>query len=154
MKIVKYHNDLKLIVDENLLAEIGRIGIEHYPNEFGGFLIGNYSQDFKTLYLNHIILPKKFVGHPCKFERSIEGLENMFEELFNNKGQYYIGEWHTHPNGSTRFSQTDYNAMVSIAEHRTVSITNPILLILSVTAKKLNGYTFYVYDDKKLLTYE
>lgn len=154
MKLVKKHDDLKLIIEEKLLNEIGSIGIKHCPNEFGGFLIGKYSSDFKTLYIEDYILPKKYKGFPFIFERSIEGLIDIFKNIFIQKNQYYIGEWHTHPNSSTMYSQIDLNAMIQSVECETVQIKNPILLILNVSRNNLKDFTFYFYDNKKLIQYE
>ena len=154
MKIVKKHKDLELIIDERIFNEICAVGINHYPNEFGGFLIGNYSDDFKSLQIRNYILPKKYKGFPTLFKRSIDGIIIQFKRLFTQKNQYYIGEWHTHLNGSTQFSQTDLNAMIQTVECETVHIKNPILLILSINNKSLNSFTFYFYDNKKLISYE
>ena len=145
---------MKLIKKYNNLDEIANIGIKHCPNEFGGFLIGNYSQDFKSLHVENFILPIKYKGFPYLFERSIDGMINQFINLFRQKKQYYIGEWHTHPNSSTQFSQTDLNAMIQTVECETVKIINPILLILSVDSHTLNDFTFYYYNNKNLLPYE
>lgn len=154
MKLVKKHNNLELVIDEELLNEIANIGIHHYPNEFGGFLIGKYSIDFKILYIEDYILPKKYKGFPFIFERSIDGIIDIFKKLFKQKNQYYIGEWHTHPDGSTMYSQTDLKAMVQTVECETVQIKNPILLILSVSKQKLNNFTFYFFENNKLISYE
>jgi len=154
LKLVKKQNNLELIIEEKLLKEIGNIGIKHCPNEFGGFLIGKYSNEFKTLHIEDFILPKKYKGFPYCFERSIDDIVYIFKKLFRQKNQYYIGEWHTHPNGSTMYSQTDLNAMIQTVECETVRIKNPILLILSVSSQKLKDYTFYFYNNKKLISYE
>lgn len=154
MKLVKKYNNIELIIEEELLNKIGNIGVHHYPNEFGGFLIGKYSNDFKTLYIEDYILPKKYKGLPFIFERSIDGIIDIFKKLFKQKNQYYIGEWHTHPDGSTMYSQTDLNAMVQTVECETVQIKNPILLILSVSKQKLNNFTFYFFENNKLISYE
>lgn len=154
MRITKVYNNLELIIEEKLLNEIGNIGVKHFPNEFGGFLIGKYSNDYKSLYIKSFILPLKYKGSPFLFERSIEGITNQFKKIFKDNNQYYIGEWHTHPNGSTMFSQTDLNAMIETVKCETVQIKNPILLILSVDSKKINDYTFYFYKNEKLMPYE
>lgn len=154
MKIIKKHGNLELIIEDSLITKIADIGISHFPNEFGGFLIGEYSDDLKKLYVKDYILPKIYKGQPFLFERSIEGIEILFKKIFNTKKQYYLGEWHTHPNGSTHFSNTDLNAMIKTVECETVKIYNPILLILSISESKMNNYTFYFYDNKKLIKYE
>jgi len=154
LKLTKKYKDLELIIEEKLLNKLGTIGTKHFPNEFGGFLLGNYSKDFKSLLISDYILPEKYKAHPTLFERSIEGIVSRFRKIFKEKNQYYVGEWHTHPNGSTMFSQTDLNAMIETVECDTVHIKNPILLILSVSQTALNNYTFYYYNNKKLIPYE
>jgi len=154
LKIIKEHNGLRILISETLLNEIAQIGIKHYPNEFGGFLIGKYSKDYKTLQIEDFILPIKYEGHRYLFERSTDGLMEIWEKLFKEKNQYYIGEWHTHPDSSTHYSGTDLEAMGTIARHEQVNILNPILLILSVSKKSLNEYSFYIYKNQKLLAYE
>lgn len=154
MKLINRHNKLELVIEDDLLNRLGNLGIEHFPNEFGGFLIGYYTNDFRTVFVTDFVLPKKYNGSSFLFERSIDGIENVFNEIFKQTKQYYIGEWHTHPNGSTIHSHTDLSAMIKTVECETVQIKNPILLILSVNKDKMTDYTFYFYEDKKLIAYE
>lgn len=155
MKLTNTDKNLNIIVDDNFLDELSQFGIEKYPNEFGGFLIGYYENDFTTLVIQGTILPKKYNGTPSLFSRSSIGIDNILRDLYNeNPQKYYVGEWHTHPNGLSQYSQTDLNAMIEISNCETVSIVNPVLLILGINIKGLNNYSFYVYDDNKLLKYE
>lgn len=153
MKLATKNTNLKLVVDSELMNDIKEIGIEKYPNEFGGFLIGKYSNDLSTLFITKFLLPRKYKGHPMSFERSTDGLSKILHDIFNSSQEYYVGEWHTHPNGSTSYSSTDYNAMKKIAEHENVNIKNPILLILSIEASECNNFTFYCYENDKLTPY-
>jgi [CysO sulfur-carrier protein]-S-L-cysteine hydrolase len=154
LKLINKHNKLELVIENDLMNRLGNLGIKYYPNEFGGFLIGNYAADFKTVFIIDFLLPKKYSGSSFGFERSVEGLEKKFNEIFDRKKQYFVGEWHTHPDGSTMYSQTDLNAMIKTAECETVQIKNPILLILSVNKSKMTNYTFYFYENRKLIVYE
>ena len=154
MKLRNKVNKLQLIIEDDLLDRLGKLGVSHFPKEFGGFLIGYYADNFKTLYITESVLPKKYKGSSFGFERSIDGLKKSFNRHFIQKKQYYVGEWHTHPNCSTMYSQTDLNAMRNTVECETVQITNPILLILSVSKSKITGYSFYYYEDKRLISYE
>ncbi|MCO5259728.1 MAG: Mov34/MPN/PAD-1 family protein [Crocinitomicaceae bacterium] len=154
MKLTKKHNDLNLYIEEDLIEEIGAIALKHYPNEFGGFLVGKYSSDFKSVEITDVILPKKYKSTPTLFLRSTDGLEGVFQKLFEEKQQYYIGEWHTHPNGSSNYSTTDLDAMIENANCETVQIKNPVLLILSITKSAVRDFTFYYYDNEKLISYE
>jgi [CysO sulfur-carrier protein]-S-L-cysteine hydrolase len=154
LKLINKDKNLELIIDDDLLNNIALHGLMHYPNEFGGFLVGHYSADFKALYVSNSILPKKYRGFPTSFERGNDGLKEVLDKLFDNKKQFYVGEWHTHPNGSTMYSQTDLNAMIKIEAFEAVQIKNPILLILSIQNNKMTDFTFYVYNDKQLIRYE
>lgn len=154
MNLINIENKLELIIKDDLLKGIRDLAIKQYPNEFGGFLIGQYTNNFKTVEITNVILPLEYKGYPTSFLRLTNNIKDIFSNIFNNSGQYYVGEWHSHPNGSTKYSQTDLNAMIEIVDCDTVSIKNPILLILSVNNKSMNGFTFYCYDNKKLIPYE
>lgn len=154
MKLINTYKNANIIISEELLEKLSKYGIEQFPNEFGGFLMGHYSSDYKSLTITDTILPKKYKGTPCLFQRSIHGIDDLFDEYYNKEPkQYYVGEWHTHPNGPTQYSQTDLCAMITIANCETVHITNPILLILSVNKLKMNSFQFYLYNDKKLFPF-
>ena len=156
-RILKFkiiEKNVEIILSDALLGELGEYGKAHYPNEFGGFLIGFYSKDFSRLFLSGSILPQKFNGVPHYFERSIEGIENRLTQLFYEKGLYYVGEWHTHPNGSTQYSQQDLQTMMQIQDCETVQINNPILLIISVDQNQIRNFTFYLYENGELIEYE
>lgn len=154
MKLIKKHNNLNLFIEENLVERIGSIALKHFPNEFGGFLVGKYSDNFESVEITDVILPKKYKSSPTQFQRSIDGLEGVFEKIFHERQEYYIGEWHTHPNGASHYSITDLNAMIETVSCETVQIKNPILLILSVTKNSVRNFTFYYYDNEKLISYE
>lgn len=154
MKLIRKHNDLNLTIQKDLIEKMGAIALKHFPNEFGGFLVGKYSSDFKSVEITDVILPKKYKSTPTLFLRSTDGLEGIFEKLFIEKHQYYIGEWHTHPNGSSNYSGTDLNAMIETVNCETVQIKNPLLLILSITKSDIKDFTFYYYDNEKLISYE
>lgn len=154
MKFFNQHKQVNLIVEESIIAKISQIGIEKYPLETGGFLVGYYSNDSMTLHIKDLLLPSKQKGMAYLFERSIDGMKQVFKKLFEDQKYFYIGEWHTHTNGSSMYSSTDLNAMIEIANCETVSITNPILLILSIRDKQVNDFSFYIYNNKGLHRYE
>ena len=154
IELINGHKNVKLVVSERLLELLKEYGNKHYPNEIGGFLIGYYSNDLKTLYITDSILPQKYKSLSNLFERSTFGISNTLLNLFKIKRQYYIGEWHTHPNGTTQFSNTDLNAMTEIHDCKTVQIENPILLIISINVSKKVDYTFYLFNNGELIRYE
>ncbi|WP_227686003.1 Mov34/MPN/PAD-1 family protein [Psychrobacter aquimaris] len=154
MTITKHYKNLKLVVEDSLLKSIYQSSCGHYPKEYGGFLIGKYSDDFKTLYIEQAITAEIFKSSRIEFTRESNYLKSEFKKLFIDKGLYYIGEWHTHPDGEAWYSTTDLSAMISIAHEKDVKIDNPILLILSITSDSLRDFNFFVLNNNRLELYE
>lgn len=154
MKLINPDKKVCLEYELSLLQKIENIALKHYPNEFGGFLIGYYSIDLNSLIVTDFLIPKEYTNHRTLFERSTKGIKKKLLKLFKLKEKrYYVGEWHSHPDSSTKYSRTDLEAMRSIAESENVRINNPILLIVSLNNQKLKNFTFYLYDNNKLLEY-
>ena len=146
--------NVELEISDDLIDQFELLGREHYPNEFGGFLIGTYTSDSRILSITDMILPKQYEGLPYSFYRSSEGTEKTLKEFYEQEPRkYYVGEWHTHPNGTTTYSQTDLNAMISIEQCPTVKINNPILLIISIKKDSPLEFDFYLYEKNKLSKY-
>lgn len=154
MTFINKETGLELEISKSLLDEIGKFVLGQYPDEFGGFLLGKYSEDYKRVFVKDIILPEKYKGTPTSFYRSSLGIESEFRKAYSKKGLHYVGEWHSHPDGSTLYSKDDLNAMKEIVSEETILIENPVLLILAVTKKKINEYQFYFYKENKLIKYE
>ena len=154
MKLTCNSVGLKIEVRQSFIDELYCLGLKHYPKEFGGLLIGYYSEDLKTCIIESSIVPKKFNSSRYFFERGKEGLKQKLTEAYNSTPRLiYIGEWHTHPDGVPSPSNADLNAMIEIAKSPDVSIENPILIILGVTKTEMKLGT-YVYSKNKLLKYE
>lgn len=144
---------LSLEVKDELLNKLLEIGKTHYPREFGGFLIGYYSEDNMNLYITDTILPKKYKVSEYSFERSIKGIENELTEFYTeNPRKIYIGEWHTHPDNSPTPSATDISAINTIINSKN-TIPNPVLLIIGY-CKTTADFGFYGWFENKLYKYE
>ena len=154
MELFNKTKNVKLVLDDILIDKLSIIGKQHYPNECGGFLVGYYAEDLTTLNITDFILPQEFHSSSFIFKRSIVGIKEILNKIFQLKKHYYIGEWHTHPNGSSMYSRTDLTAMIEIANCDTVNITNPILLILGIRKDKMKDFSFYIYNNKGLYKYE
>ena len=59
MKLINKHNRLELVVEDDLMNRLGKLGVKHYPHEFGGFLIGSYAADFGTVFINDLSVAEK-----------------------------------------------------------------------------------------------
>jgi integrative and conjugative element protein (TIGR02256 family) len=145
---------LSIEVHDDLLKNLIEISNMHYPNEFGGLLIGYYSEDNKHLNITDTILPKSFTASKYSFERSTRGLEKNLANYYNeNPRKIYVGEWHTHPNNSPIPSSTDISAINTIINNPNACIANPVLLIIGYSKMHVD-FGFYVWFDNKLFRYE
>lgn len=154
MKYINNKIELKLVVPDEFLDELYQEGMKHYPKEFGGILIGRYSDDLQTCMVEKTILPKVYKSSKEVFERGAKGLKEQLLSYFNQEPKLiYLGEWHTHPDGLPLASQMDKKAMLEIESHEDVKIQFPILLILGVN-KDFYSVGTYIQYNKQLLKYE
>lgn len=145
---------LSISIDENLIHELIEIGKKHYPKEFGGFLIGNYVNDFKQLNITDTILPRKYKATKYLFQRDTVGIDGLLKSFYNETlKKYYVGEWHTHPDNLPILSNTDINAIYTINNYKEVAIQNPIFLIIGYNNTEVE-LGFYVSFKNKLYRYE
>lgn len=131
-----------------------KLGLHHYPFEFGGILVGVYSKDLKSCTITEVIPALKFQNSPTLFERGTDGIIESLTKLYiQNPAARYVGEWHTHPNGVPHPSAIDIKTMHTIAEDVNVKITSPMLIILGLDK---NNYSvgIYIHIHKKLFKYE
>ena len=152
--IVKKYKNLQLCFKRQIIEQMAKIAIHHYPNEYGGFLLGCYSDDFTRLHIKDFLLVDKYTSSSVKFRRELNSKIHNFENIFQETGLYYIGEWHSHPNASAWYSLTDLQAMNDIVSCDTVQLYNPVLLILSISSNKLLDFNFFIFDQGRLVVYE
>lgn len=143
--------DLYIEIQASVFNQIQLQAEAEYPNENGGMLAGRYSVDRHTVYIEKVVVPVEKLTSRTTFKRKAKGLEKVWEQLVKD-GLRYVGEWHSHPNGSTQYSNTDLTAMVDIEKE--VTIANPLLLIVGVRGDGLSTHTFYCYKNNKLLKYK
>lgn len=154
MKLTNTDIGLSIDIDDKLINKLIKTGRQHYPNEFGGLLIGYYSDDRKTVIIKKTLLPKKYKSSKYSFERGSEGLKKKLEKLYcKSPSLVYVGEWHTHPDNPALPSGVDIAALKEIVGDENVAIANPILLIISI-CKKFEQLCFYVYFKNKIHRYE
>ena len=143
--------DLYIEIQASVFNQIQLQAEAEYPNENGGMLAGRYSVDRHTVYIEKVVVPVEKLTSRTTFKRKAKGLEKVWEQLVKD-GLRYVGEWHSNPNGSTQYSNTDLTAMVDIEKE--VTIANPLLLIVGVRGDGLSAHTFYCYKNNKLLKYK
>ena len=151
MKYYLASDDLYIEIKASVFNQIKLQAEGEYPNENGGMLDGRYSADRHTVYIEKVVVPVEKLTGRTTFMRKTNGLEKVWEQL-SQEGLRYVGEWHSHPNGSTQYSGSDLAAMIDIEKE--VAIENPILMIVGVRGCRLSALTFYCYKNNKLLEYK
>ena len=151
MKYYLASDNLYIEIKASVFNQIKLQAEGEYPNENGGMLAGRYSADRHTVYIEKVVVPVEKLTGRTTFMRKTNGLEKVWEQL-SQEGLRYVGEWHSHPNGSTQYSGSDLGAIIDIEKE--VAIENPILMIVGVRGCRLSALTFYCYKNNKLLEYK
>lgn len=149
------NENLYLTIENNLIEEISDIVKKYYPKEFGGVFLGEYSSNMDTVHINEVITPRKFHNSRFLFIRYPKFINKKIKEAFDKShGQnIYIGEWHSHPNGTTNPSPVDISTIKNISTNKKVNINSPIMSILTYDGFEIQ-YTFYLIFKLKLFKYE
>lgn len=151
MKYYELGGNKYIEIKPSVLEQIRQQAESEYPNENGGMLAGYYSADRCTVYIKRVVNPIRKTMRRTSFERDAGGLEKEWKELSYERLQY-VGEWHSHPNGSTQFSDIDLSTMAKIEKE--VTIANPLLLIVGLGKEGVRALTFYCYKGGGMIKYK
>lgn len=150
-----YKNDesgLCISISDYVLQQIFTRAISNYDLETGGMLVGRYIDNNKCALIEKTIIPTHEKSSKTGYVRDTNGMEGQWR-LLEEDGLEYIGEWHSHPNGSSKYSQTDFDAMKEISEDSNVRIANPLLMIVSLSQNGIKGHSFYALRNSKLIKF-
>lgn len=145
MRFTNRHTGLSLEIEQALLDSMIESGRQHCPMEFGGVLVGYYSNDKRVAIATDFILPQRFQSSPTSFLRGDEGLKEILKSYFEKTpSQIYLGEWHTHPDSLPIPSSADINSMNEIYSSKDVNINLPLLIIIGLNR---SGYQLGIYSN-------
>lgn len=155
IQFVQPELNLCLTIESDCLENIEKHSRLHFPNEFGGLLIGSYLNGYKELVISDVICPEKFDSSPVSFEPDHKDLNIKLKEVYRKFGGKieYIGDWHSHPNSSNHFSRPDFESIQDVANSESVNTHNPILLIAGYGEDYFDP-GFYVYNKNKLYKFK
>lgn len=153
MKYVIATRNISLKISQSILDEMYSKAFAAFPNETGGMFAGRISDDGHEALIEHLVMPSKTESSHVSFMRETDGMDQIWKELAE-QGLSYLGEWHTHPKGTTQYSYTDYQAMVGVANDRHVALATPLLFIISLNDSCITDYKAYLYDKGELLKFK
>ncbi len=136
-------------ISEPCFHKISKITKKHSPREIGTSLVGCYSDDgFEAFILDSAPLSPDSEGSAISFCRGTGGLRKFFSRLLRNHDgrQYYIGEWHSHPYGSSTPSGTDDRTQSAIASDLETNCPECILIIFGGTLSSPTEMGAFVYS--------
>lgn len=104
---------------------------ESGPVETGGLLIGKYNAAHDTALVTRVWgPPKDSIRKRTSFRRGTHGLQSQLDSLWRTTQEYYLGEWHFHPEGAAQPSKSDIRQMVRIAKSLQYNTPEPLLIIV------------------------
>lgn len=121
--------------------------------ETGGILIGYYSDNLSWATITKATAPP--LGSICcafSFIREGKTLLHLLDKLWK-KQQYYIGEWHFHPNASSTPSNADRETMKSLASTKSIHCPEPILLIIGGNCKEWNLHCSVFVNGQEIVLF-
>ena len=121
----------ELWVSEAALQDLNAEGNRAYPLETGGVLVGYIAENGEPVVFGAIGPGPAAVHRRQRFTPDhawqCQQLDNVFDK--SSGGLVYVGDWHTHPDGSPRMSWLDQRTLRAIAKHRQAKTSNPLMLI-------------------------
>lgn len=117
--------------------EMVKLAKKHFPREVGTSLVGSYSDDGHVATVTGLApLTRDSRGGRFTFTRGSAGLGEFFRKLFRvSRGrEHYVGDWHSHPEGSPTPSATDSENAMGIANDSQALCPECILVILAINA--------------------
>lgn len=122
-----------IVIRRELLDDMLAEGRRTLPLETGGVLMG-YAADARITVTAVIGPGPRAVHRRHSFEPDAEWQQARVAELYERSGRTdsYLGDWHTHPNGTTRLSFRDWLAALRIASYRDARCLNPLMVVLAL----------------------
>ena len=140
-------NNYTVVICPDTYAKI-MLECEKYNGlETGGILIGNYSKDNGVAYIKDSNVPEDSKHYKTKFFRGTYGLNKLLDKKWS-EGEYYLGEWHYHPNSSSKSSRLDDIQMIKFSNNKKLNCPEPILLIIGENTSKWS-LNLYIYKNNE-----
>ncbi|NEI65878.1 MULTISPECIES: Mov34/MPN/PAD-1 family protein [Rhizobium] len=105
--------------------------------ETGGILIGRYENDGNVAVVTAATeRPADSSSGRAWFQRGITGLTAKLRARWAH-GEYYLGEWHSHPGGAPDPSSNDIREMLSISIDNSYRCPKPIMVIAGTSGQSM-----------------
>ena len=137
------NNKITIFFAEDLLSEVKDLCKEKGNLETGGILVGMYDLDLQSAIITKVLGPPSDSKYGrTTFVRGTKGVKKTLDSLWK-EDQYYLGEWHFHPNALPIASSQDISQMNKIAKNVVYKCPEPLMLIIGQDYKEFLE-TFYI----------
>ncbi len=141
----------KVSLSKDVISQLKSIIKDAKNFETGGIILGSYTQDRLVANVKHITGPPKDSEFgPTWFRRGVKGLQKLLDKHWKRK-EYYLGEWHYHPNASANPSMQDIVQMHQISNAKVYHCPEPILLIIGGDFQNYEIRIFISLGNQKLI---
>ena len=129
----KITNDWTVVTDNVVIETLSRVRQSKLPNETGGVLLGSFDMERRIVYVvDALPSPPDSEEWPTLYIRGCEGLSEIIKEL-NEKVDgmiEYVGEWHSHPDGTGTVPSEDDKQVFAWLEDRRRSDGYPATMVI------------------------
>lgn len=137
-------------VTAQALSVIRSHAVNSKDRETGGILLGRYEADGNlAVVMTATERPKDSISGRTWFQRGVRGLKELLRERWQ-RGEYYLGEWHSHPGGSPNPSGNDVREMRAIAKDVSYRCPKPIMVIAGRSASGVVTVSLSVFESERL----
>lgn len=120
--------EVRVVLTAAVKAAIMRYRARAIPNETGGILIGHTTGALVRI-LDATPPPCDSTATPTSFTRGTHGVVKLLGARWGRR-QYYVGEWHAHPDADPKPSGRDLASLDEIARDGTLEFACPVLVVV------------------------
>lgn len=102
----------------------------------------HYNRSSSRIQANFVFIRTEYAGHYYEAKRAWQ------------KQQYYLGEWHYHPNASPKPSALDLKTMVNLSKDEDLGCPEPILLVIGGSSSNWLQYIGVYVKEQEIELYE
>lgn len=134
---LKLDRHLRLTIAAPSLAQMAHLAWSQFPLETGGVLLGRAHET--DVQVEHVIGPGPGATHErYRFTPDAAWQANEVADLWSADNTVaYLGDWHTHPEGTTRLSDLDAQTARDIAASQAARQPTPVMMVVALSRQGL-----------------
>jgi len=120
-------------ISKTALVSMIKEFLRRLPNETGGVLVGYWLADSEGVVITNVVGPGPCAKHgKISFVPDASYHESEIARLYEESGRLhaYLGDWHSHPDSTTRLSLTDRHTLLKIAKHVEARVPTPLMAVI------------------------